>query len=122
MNELSASSLLPFVPGGKDYDASRRLFVDLGFEEIWENGGYAGFKSGQAEFILQDFANEAFASNLMIKIVVPDLDRWWELVSGKRLEQAYPGFRIKPPADFPWGREINFIDLAGVCWHVATQE
>ena len=121
MNELSVSSLLPFIPGGKDYEASRRLFVDLGFEEVWVNGGYAGFQNGHAGFILQDLANEAFASNLMIKIVVPDLDRWWEVVSRKRLEQTYPGFRIKPPTDFPWGREIHFVDLAGVCWHVGAQ-
>jgi len=52
--------------------------------------------------------------------VVPDVDRWWEVVSRKRLEQAYPGFRIKPPTDFPWGREIHFVDLAGVCWHVGA--
>jgi len=121
MSELRALSLMPFIPSGKDYKVSRRLFVDLGFEEVWESGGYAGFKSGHAEFILQDFADEVFASNLMVKLVVPDLDRWWELVSRKRLEQTYPGFRVKPPAEFPWGREINFIDLAGVCWHVAQE-
>ena len=119
MNELRALSLVPFIPSGRDYEASRRLFHDLGFEEIWVNGGYAGFKSGHAEFILQDLADAAFASNLMIKIVVPDLDRWWEVVSRKRLEQTYPGFRVNPPTDFPWGREIHFVDLAGVCWHVA---
>ena len=22
------------------------------------------------------------------------------------------------PTDFPWGREVNIIDPAGVCWHV----
>ena len=118
MNELRALSLVPFIPSGKDYEVSRRLFVDLGFEEVWENGGYAGFKSGHAEFILQNFADETFAANLMIKMVVPDLDRWWDVVSGMRLDRTYPGFRINPPADFPWGREIHFIDLAGVCWHV----
>jgi hypothetical protein len=56
----------------------------------------------------------------MIKMVVPDLDRWWEVVSGMRLDRTYPGFRINSPADFPWGREIHFIDLAGVCWHVGA--
>ena len=30
MSDLRALSLLPFVPSGSDYDASR-LFVDLGF-------------------------------------------------------------------------------------------
>ena len=115
---MQATSLLPVVPGGRDYAASRRLFVDLGFEELWENGGYAGFRSGEAQFILQDFHDDACASNLMMKLVVPDLDRWWETVSRMRLDGIYPGFRIKSPAEFPWGREVHFVDLAGVCWHV----
>jgi len=46
MKELQVLSLSPFVPSGKDYAASRRLFVELGFEEIWEKDGYAGFRNG----------------------------------------------------------------------------
>ena len=42
MSELTTLSLLPFVPSGGDYEASRRLFADLGFEEMWESSGYAG--------------------------------------------------------------------------------
>lgn len=120
MSALRVVSLMPFVPSGKEYDASRRLFKDLGFEEEWENGGYAGFRNGDARFILQKYDDKAFAENFMIKIVVPDLDAWWREVSSRKLETTYPAFRIKPPADFPWGREVNFIDLAGVCWHVAA--
>ena len=120
MTELRALSLLPFIPSGKDYDASRRLFRDLGFDETWENGGYARFRNGDAQFILQRFDDETFAGNLMVKIVVPDLDSWWQAVSRKQMERTYPRFRIKPPTDFPWGREVHFIDLAGVCWHVGS--
>lgn len=119
VNALTASSLLPFVPSGKQYDASRRLFAELGFEEEWENEGYAGFRSGDARFILQRFDDAVFASNFMVKIVVPDLDAWWQAISSKQLEKSYPGLRMKPPTDFPWGREVNLIDLAGVCWHIA---
>jgi hypothetical protein len=118
MSELRVLSLLPFIPSGEDYDASRRLFAELGFDEAWENGGYAGFRNGNAQFILQKFDDATFASNFMIRIVVPDLDLWWEAVSRKQLEKTYPRFRIKPPTDFTWGREVHFIDLAGVCWHV----
>jgi hypothetical protein len=118
MSEPAVLALLPFVPSGHDYEASRRLFADLGFEETWENSGYAGFRHGNARFILQKFDDEQFASNLMIRLDVADLDAWWEAISRKQLETKYPGFRINPPADFPWGREVNFIDLAGVCWHV----
>lgn len=118
MSALTALSLAPFVPSGTEYEASRRLFAELGFSEVWEDEGYAGFRSGDAEFILQRFDNREFASNFMVKIVVADLDAWWNEVSAKQLERTYPGFRIKPPTEFPWGREVHFIDLAGVCWHV----
>ncbi len=95
MKALLATSLLPFIPSGKNYDASRRLFADLGFEELWENDGYAGFQNGGAEFILQRFDDEHFANNLMVRLNVDDLGLWWE--------------------------EVNLIDLAGVCWHIGQR-
>src|SRR5438094_9562769 len=72
VKDLSAKSLLPFVPSGKNYDASRRLFADLGFEEVWENNGYAGFRNGGAEFILQRFDDDHFAQNFMVRLNVDD--------------------------------------------------
>ena len=116
--EIKPTAIIPFVPGGKDFDRSRSLFRELGFEETWENDGYAGFRAGGAQFILQDLDHPGFASNMMIRIEVADLDRWWAEVQKKALPVAYPEFRIKPPLEFPWGREVHFIDLAGVCWHV----
>ena len=118
MNELQALSLLPFVPSGKDYDGARRLFAELGFEEQWEHDGYAGFRNGAAQFILQKYDDERFAGNFMVRLNVPDLEAWWQAVALKQLDRKYPGFRITPPKDFPWGREVNFIDPAAVCWHV----
>jgi catechol 2,3-dioxygenase-like lactoylglutathione lyase family enzyme len=117
-SDLGVKALLPFVPSGSDYEASRRLFADLGFEEVWENNGYAGFRNGAAQFILQKFDDEHFAGNFMVRINVENLDAWWQAVSQLDLPTKYSGFRINPPASFPWGREVNFIDLAGVCWHV----
>ena len=118
MNRIAPSAIVPFVPAGKDFDRSRALFRALGFEEKWESGGYAGFSSGGAQFILQDFDHPAFAGNMMIRIDVPDLDTWWAEIQTKALPEAFPGFRLQPPTGFPWGREVHFIDLAGVCWHV----
>ena len=120
MKDLHALSLLPFVPSGRDYDSSRRLFADLGFEETWENDGYAGFRNGDAQFILQRFDNQKFAENFMVRLNGPDLDAWWRIVSAKLLDKKYLGVRINPPKDFPWGSEVHFIDLAGVCWHVGS--
>jgi catechol 2,3-dioxygenase-like lactoylglutathione lyase family enzyme len=80
VTDLRALSLLPFVPSGKDYDASRRLFADLGFQEVWENDGLAGFRNGEAQFILQRFDDSGFAGNFMVRLNVPDLDSWWLVV------------------------------------------
>jgi len=122
MDDLRALSLRPFVPSGRDYDGSRRLFVELGFEEEWEGDGLAGFKNGAVRFFLQKFDDAKFAGNFMVRLDVPDLDVWWQAVSKKALDRKFPGFRITPPEDFPWGREVNFIDLAGVCWHVGQAQ
>lgn len=111
-------ALIPFIPSGKDFTRSRELFRELGFEELWASDGYVGFQAGSAKFILQDFNNPEFASNLMVKIEVLELDVWWREIEAKRLPEKFSEFRIKPPTDYPWGREVNFIDLAGVCWHV----
>lgn len=118
MSALTATSLQPFVPSGADYDGSRRFFTALGFEELWENNGMAGFRSGEARFMLQRFDNRAFAEQYMVAVTVPDLDAWWHAVSALELDKAFPGVRIGSPETRPWGREVAFIDLAGVCWHV----
>jgi len=35
-------------------------------------------------------------------------------VQPKELTETFTGFKLKPPTQFPWGREVHFIDLAGV--------
>ncbi|MGF1580324.1 MAG: bleomycin resistance protein [Gemmataceae bacterium] len=110
--------LVPFVPSGSGFAKSRHLFRTLGFEELWANDGFAGFQYGPAKFILQNMDEPAFAGNYTLKIEVSDLDAWWVEVQQKKLDQQFPGFGMKPPTDYPWGREVHFVDFAGVCWHV----
>lgn len=120
MSALSAISITCFVPGGKFYKESQLLFEKLGFDREWEIEGYTGLRNGDARFILQDFHNQEMAENLMLKLRVPDLDRWWTEVAQRDLQKNFPGFRITPPKEFPWGREAHFVDLAGVCWQVRS--
>jgi ketosteroid isomerase-like protein len=116
-----ASSLLPFVPSGSDYDGSRRLFAALGFEEIREGSGFATFQSGDVTFILQRYDMPGFAENLMLLLTVPDVDAWWKDIAARDLERSFPGVRIKPPQNTPWGRTVDLVDLAGVCWHIQSR-
>src|SRR2546430_17148786 len=94
MKELHANSLLPFVPSGKDYEASRRLFVDLGFEEVWESNGYAGFRNGGGEFILQRFDDDHLSQKFMGRLKVDDLDRWGGSISRKSPDRNKAGVRV----------------------------
>lgn len=109
-------SLQPFVPSGKDFEKSKELFVELGFTINWEGGGYAGFQKDDCRFILQEYDNQIFAENLMISVAIENADEFYKEVTEKQLSQKF-GIRISQPINQPYGREVNLIDVAGVCWH-----
>ena len=118
---LKISDLKAFVPA-KDYELSRRFFKDVGFTEAWTSPQVTVFQLGGFGFLLQNFYSKEMAENLMLSVVAEDLDAWWEHLSGLGLEKAYPGVRLKPPADYPWGlREVHLIDPSGVLWHISQE-
>jgi hypothetical protein len=113
---MTITSLLPFVPSGAAFERSAALFTALGFEKIWDAGDYIGFEKNSFGFILQKFNNKEFAENFMISVGVPDADAFYREVKEKQLQEEF-GVRISEPNDMPYGREVNMIDIAGVCWH-----
>lgn len=115
---LKVTSLRPFVPSGGDFTLACKFFEDLGFEIEFEATDVAGFASGNAKFILQDYDVPGFAANYMVRLDVPDLEMWWQRIDSLRLDEKYNGVKLKAPDDYPWGREAQIIDLAGVLWHI----
>lgn len=113
-------SLRPFIPSGPDYEKARDFFVELGFQLAWDLGDYAGFENNGCAFILQRFDNKVFAENLMLSVGVEDADAFRTEVIEKQLPGKY-GIRIGEPSNQPYGREVNIIDRAGVCWHFVQQ-
>jgi len=109
-------ALQPFIPSGSDFERSRQLFTELGFKVNWDAGDYIGFERDGCKFILQKFDNKEFAENFMISVQVDDVEAFWKEVNGKQLPEKF-GIRVSPPAQMPYGKESNIIDLAGVCWH-----
>jgi catechol 2,3-dioxygenase-like lactoylglutathione lyase family enzyme len=109
-------SLKPFVPSGPDYEKARDFFVELGFRLVWEAGDYAGLENNNYGFILQRFNNKEFAENFMLSVGVENADAFRAMVLEKQLPQKY-GIRIGEAGNQPYGREVNVIDMAGVCWH-----
>ena len=113
-------SLEPFVPSGADFEGSKKLFQELGFNMKWDAGDYIGFENESCKFILQKFDNKEFAENFMISVGISNADEFYKEVNDKQLVQKY-GIRLGEPSNQPYGREVNIIDIAGVCWHFVQQ-
>jgi hypothetical protein len=113
------NALEPFIPSGKDFKQSKELFLAIGFTIMWEADDYIGFKKENAQFILQNYNDKHFAENLMMNLKVNDLDAFWDELNQKELSKKF-AIKLKEPTVYPWGREINMIDLAGVCWHISS--
>lgn len=113
-----ATTLYPFVPSGPDFESAIAFFAELGFAKQWQHDDYAGLRFGGAYFMLQRIDVPEWQKNQMITYEVDDLEAYWSEIDAKKLDVRFAGVRLRPPTDFPWGREIHIIDPAGVCWHV----
>ena len=113
-------SLQPFVPSGNDFDRSKELFLQLGFSIRWDAGDYVSFDKDGCRFILQKFDNKEFAENFMITVGVTNVDEFRKEVIDKKLPEKF-GIKIGEASMQPYGREVNIIDIAGVCWHFVEQ-
>jgi hypothetical protein len=113
-------SLEPFIPSGSNFESAKQLFQELGFHINWEVPGYAGFQRDECRFILQYFDNVEFAQNFMLSVKVGSVEEFRNDVLDKQLPEKY-GIRIGAITQQPYGKEVNIIDIAGVCWHFVEQ-
>ena len=113
---MKVFSIEPFVPSGADFQKSRNLFLDLGFSINWDAGDYIGFQKDECRFILQNFSNKEFAENFMLSVKIDNVDEFRNQVLNKQRPEKY-GVRIGEASDPTYGREVDIIDMASVCWH-----
>jgi hypothetical protein len=52
----------------------------------------------------------------MINVKVSNADEFYNTVIEKKLTEKF-GIRVTKPTVQPYGKEVNIIDIAGVCWH-----
>lgn len=109
-------SIEPFVPSGNNFEGSREFFQELGFKINWDAGDYIGFERDGCKFILQKYDKIEFAQNFMLSVRVSNLDEFWTEINEKQLSKKF-GIKIGQPTEQPYGKEVNIIYLAGVCWH-----
>jgi hypothetical protein len=113
---MKFQSLEPFVPSGSNFEGSKQFFLELGFTINWDAGDYIGFEKDGCKFILQHYTHKEFAENFMISVKVDNANEFYQFVVDKNLPEKF-GIRISPPTQQPYGKEVNIIDIAGVCWH-----
>jgi hypothetical protein len=109
-------SLQPFVPSGSDFERSKQLFIELGFDITFDAPGYTGFEKDGCRFILQHYDVPEFAQNFMLTVRVDNVNEFRSYVINSKLPDKF-GIRISEIIQQPYGREVNIIDIAGVCWH-----
>jgi hypothetical protein len=56
----------------------------------------------------------------MLSVKVSNVEEFRTAVLDKKLPDTY-GIRIGQITKQPYGKEVNVIDLAGVCWHFVEQ-
>jgi hypothetical protein len=108
-------SLEPFIPSGPDYAKAKELFADLGFMQTWDAGDYTGFENNGCRFILQKLDKRDFADNLMMSVGIENAEDFLAMLR-KEISEKYQ-IRFTEIIQQPYGKEVNLIDLAGVCWH-----
>ncbi len=56
----------------------------------------------------------------MLSVKISNVEEFRATVLDKKLPEKY-GIRIGKIAKQPYGKEVNVIDIAGVCWHFVEQ-
>jgi catechol 2,3-dioxygenase-like lactoylglutathione lyase family enzyme len=112
-------ALRPFVPA-KDFEASLRFYVDLGFTATRISDSLASLQLGPFGFLLQKFDVQGFAGNFMMHLLVNDVAGWWKHIASLDLAGNYGVRAPRAPALQPWGLTVAYvIDPSGVLWHIA---
>ncbi len=110
------ASLRPFI-GSKDFEVSRSFYIDLGFEETVIAHNMSVFKTGNLAFYLQDAYVKDWIENTMLFLEVDDSNRYYDELKELNLSERYPGVKLMPVRNEPWGSECFLLDPAGVLWH-----
>lgn len=117
MTQLESLELKAFIPA-QDFEQSKAFYQALGFSMNWHDDSLAYFHCGNTAFLLQNFYNEELAHNLMMHLLVPDVEAWWQHVQTQALTDTF-GTRAMPPQNQPWRmRDFVLWDPSGVLWRI----
>jgi uncharacterized glyoxalase superfamily protein PhnB len=121
---MAASKVLDlkaFVPA-RDYDLSKRFYLDLGFRENWGDDQICELEIDGYRFLLQNFYDKKQAENFMMSLMFENADAWWDHINNIGLLNKYELYMAKPPELQPWGLRVLYLtDPTGVLWHISDR-
>ncbi len=109
-------SIRPFI-GAKNFELSRRFYLDLGFEESVLSKDMSYFVTSGLGFYLQDAYVKDWIDNTMVFLEVDDVEQYWRELVSLDLTAKYESVRLVPIRNLPWGKEFFLHDPSGILWH-----
>jgi hypothetical protein len=117
----TVTAMRPMVPA-KDFDVSKRFYIELGFEPRPLTDRLVEMKLGVFSFILQAYYVRDWADNFVVHVTVSDVGLWWDHIVSLDLPARY-GVKIQAPESQGWATVAGVTDPSGVLWRFAeTQE
>lgn len=115
---MKVQEIKAFIPA-RDFELSRRFYLDLGFEIPWQDEHLAHVRYQNCSFLLQNFYLEDHARNCVMHCLVEGVDDWYAALLQKQLAKTY-GVQLSDLENQPWGmREFTLTDPSGVLWRIA---
>lgn len=113
----TVSAMRPMVPA-KDFDVSKRFYIELGFQPRPLTDRLVEMQLGVFSFILQAYYVREWADNFVVHITVSDVGLWWNHIVSLDLPARY-GVKILPPEPQGWAVVAGTTDPSGVLWRFA---
>jgi len=105
-----------FVPSGKEYEKSKHLFRELGFDMAFDAGDFAGFEKDGCKFFLQNYDSGDCVQHFMMAVGISNAEEFRNKAITNKLAERY-GIKVGPVVEQPYGKEVCVVDIAGVLWH-----
>jgi hypothetical protein len=114
-------SLRPFI-GAKDFDLSRKFYLEIGFKEVILEHNLSYFSLERVGFYLQKAFVKDWIDNSMLFLEVENLQEFWEKINKLNLPEKFSNVRLVPIRNLDWGREFFLYDPSGILWHIGAFE
>ena len=105
----------------RDFALAQQFYQDIGFTREFAQSNLAGFKLGQAAFLLQDAFDPLRAQQTVMHLTLDDVGAFWQRLQREGVAARY-GVKMDPPQQRPWGLiDMSLTDPSGVFWRVAQR-